>query len=84
MEELHTYLRKYQTLKPPQQSKIKLFLQVVYDECGITLTEKVVSLTRGGVSVRCHPTVRSELMQCAPKVLATLHKEHNIHLAFIR
>jgi hypothetical protein len=84
MHELQKYLSKYLTLTPPEASKVKLLVSVIRDECGITLTESAVTLRRGGAMISCHPTVRSELAQCIPHVLATLHTKHNVHLAFLR
>lgn len=82
--ELYKYLEQYKNLKPPHESEVKLLIKTIYDECGITLSEKEVSLRRGGAVVTCHPTVRSELLQFVPQVITTLHKKHKIRLSFIR
>ena len=84
MKELFKYLIKYKTLSPPHASTKKILVSIICDECGISLTEKSISFSRGGVHITCHPTVRSELVCCAPRILSILHREHNIHLAFIR
>lgn len=84
MEDLQKYLGKYQQLTPPEKSKKKLLISVIQDECGILLTEKAISLTRGGVIVSCHPTIRSELTQCVPRILSLLQHKHNLRLNFIR
>jgi len=83
MKELRTYLDKYKSLTPPEASISKIFLDVVYRECGLQLTTHHIRLVRGGVHLECHPTMRSELLTCAPRVLRILHKKHNVHLAFI-
>jgi len=82
--ELKQYLDKYKNLKPPHESEIKLLIQTIHDECGISLSEKEISVRRGGAIISCHPTVRSELLQFAPQVINTLLKKHNIRIAFIR
>lgn len=84
MDELVKYLARYKNLQPPQASKVKLVIQAVQDECGVTLIEKNVSIRRGGVVLSCHPTVRSELLQCAPQIITTLHKKYNLRVSFIR
>jgi hypothetical protein len=82
--ELSKYLARYKNLEPPQTSTVKLLIQTIRDECGITLTEKEVALSRGGAVISCHPVVRSELLQYASQVITTLHKKHNIRLSYIR
>ncbi len=84
MELASSYLAKYARLEPPQASTKKLLVQVIRDECGITLTERSVSLSRGGAILSCHPTERSELARCVPQILTLLQHEHNVRLSFIR
>ncbi|HCC05566.1 TPA: hypothetical protein DEP58_04700 [Patescibacteria group bacterium] len=84
MEELKTYLARYKNLKAPHASTIKLLIQTVNDECGITLIEKNVSIRQGGVVLSCHPTVRSELLQNSTHIISLLHKKYNVRISFIR
>ena len=84
MEGILTYLSRYKQLTPPNKSKIKTFVVVVNDETGITLEEKEVSVKRSGVLLSCHPTVRSEVLRSAPRILTILNKKHNIRFSFIR
>ena len=84
MEELRTYLTRYKNLKPPHASTIKLLIETVGDECGITLTEKNISIRQGGVVLSCHPTVRSELLQNSTHIITLLHKKYNVRISFIR
>jgi hypothetical protein len=84
MYELQQYLQKYRTLAPPEASVRKVLLSVLKDECGLEFEEQSFTLQQGGVFVSCHPTVRSELLRMAPRILNTLHHVHNIRLSFIR
>ncbi len=84
MYELQQYLQKYRTLAPPEASVRKVLALVLKDECGLDLQERDFTLQQGGVFVSCHPTLRSELMRIAPRILTTLHNTHNIRLSFIR
>jgi len=84
MEELKMYLTRYKNLKPPHASTIKLLIQTVNDEYGITLIEKNIKIHNGGVMLTCHPTVRSEVMQNATYIISLLHKKHNVRISFIR
>ncbi len=84
MDELSSYLDKYKHLVPPEASKSKVLIDVVYKECGIALKEGDIKIVHNGVHLTCHPTVRSELSRCTPQILKALHKQHNIHFAFIR
>ena len=84
MDDLQAYLRKYLNLVPPEASKRKILSEVIYKECGIKLKEADITMSGNGVRVNCHPTVRSELARCTSKILSALHKDHGIHIAFIR
>lgn len=84
MDGILKYLKRYNNLIPPEKSKKKFLIQAVQDECGITLAEKEITIRREGVILSCHPTVRSELNQCAPRVIEALLKKHNIRVSFIR
>jgi|GEM_PF-4193254 len=84
MKELQKYLQKYKNLTPPEASKKKVLIDAIRSECGITLTENDIALIGGGARLSCHPTVRSEIAQCAPRVLGVLHGEYGVHLAYLR
>lgn len=84
MDGILKYLKRYKNLVPPEKSKKKFLIQTIHDECGIVLTEKEITIRREGVILSCHPTVRSELTRCAPRVIETLLKKHNIRISFIR
>ena len=84
MEVARNYLSKYSQLTPPQATRTRLVVEVIQDECGITLPIQHIEIRRGGVVLTCHPTVRCELMRHVPTVLEVLHKKHNLRLAFIR
>jgi hypothetical protein len=84
MKELLTYLSKYKNLVPPQASKKKVLTALFRDECGVNISEKEIVLSRGGVHLKCHPTVRTEIAHCAPRILSILHKEHGLHFGYIR
>lgn len=84
METVTSYLAKYAKLVPPEGSKKKLLIRVVRDECGVSLEEHAIRLQGGGAFLSCHPTIRTEIALCAPSVLATLHREHGVRLAFLR
>lgn len=84
MQNIFTYLSKYKNLIPPEESKKKIIIQSIQDECGIKVSKKEISLRGGGVTLTCHPTIKSELSQCAPRVINTLLTQHNIRISFIR
>jgi hypothetical protein len=84
MDTIFKYLSRYKNLTPPEASKKKIVIQVIQDECGIQITEKEIQIKREGVLLSCHPTVRSELTRCAPRVIHTLLKKHNVRISFIR
>jgi hypothetical protein len=84
MYTLGQFLAKYESLAPPQQSTLRLVVQVVYDECGVELEEKDVSLVRGGIMLACHPILRIEVARSAAQILTTLHERHAVRLSFIR
>jgi len=84
MDGILTYLNRYKNLTPPNKSKIKTFVSVVSDEIGILIEEENVSIKRNGVLLDCHPTVRSEVVRSAPKIINILNSKHNIRLSFIR
>lgn len=84
MDELVKYLDRYKNLKPPHASTVKLLIQTIQDECGISLIEKNIAIRRGGAILTCHPTIRSELLQYTPQIIAILHKKHNVRISFIR
>lgn len=84
MNGLGSYLDKYKHIKAPESSKRKVLVEVVRTECGISLKESEVMITRGGIRLACHPTVRSEIARHTPNILNILHKQHGIHVAFIQ
>ncbi len=84
MNGIGSYLDKYKHIKPPESSKRKVLVEVVRAECGVLLKESEVMITRGGVRLSCHPTVRSEIARHAPVILDVLHKRHGVHIAFIQ
>lgn len=74
MFELGNYLAKYRNLEPPQASVTRLLVEIVRDECGVTLEEGMVSIRNSTAFLSCHPALRSELRLCAPRVLAELQR----------
>ena len=84
MEVLQQYLLKYKKLAPPQATKAKLIAKVIQDECGVSLDSETITVRRGGATLSCHPTVRSEVVRCVPRVLEVLQRDHNVRLSFIR
>jgi hypothetical protein len=84
MDTVSQFLAKYKQLAPPERTMLKFVQSVVYSECGITLEDAELKLSRGGVLLNCHPTVRSEIVRYTPHILSTLHRTHNIRLSFIR
>jgi hypothetical protein len=84
MQIAHDYLAKYRTLTPPQATKAKIVAKVIADECGIHIPHTEITIRRGGVSVECHPTVRSELARHTAHLMEVLQKEHNVRISFIR
>jgi len=84
MRELQNFLARYKNLTPPEGSKKKVLIETLYRECGVSFKEKDLTFRGGGVTLSCHPITRSEVIQCAPRVLEVLYKEHGIHIAFIR
>jgi len=84
MDNVVSFLAKYKNLTPPEESTKKIIVEAIKHECGITLEKKDVSLKQGGVFLKCHPAVRSELLRCVPKIISTLSREYNIRLSYIR
>ena len=84
MDVVSKYLKKYKALAPPEGLKKKTVLQTIQSECGIQLNEKQLRFSGNGLFINCHPTIRSELRMCAPRVLRVLVEQHNLRLAFIR
>lgn len=84
MEGIFKYLARHKNLTPPHASKKKIFIETVRTECGIVVEESQIDITRGGIILSCHPTVRSELVRAAPQLLGELQKKHNIRFSFIR
>jgi len=84
MDSLVKYLSRYKNLKPPHESTIKLLIKTIGDECGVNLSDKDISIRRGGAIISCHPTARSEVSRSAPQIINILNKKHKIRLSFIR
>lgn len=84
MDLAQNYLAKYKSLTPPQASRAKIIASAIEDECGIVLTHTEIEIRRGGAVLSCHPTIRSEVMRCAPTILETLYCKHKIRLSFLR
>ncbi len=84
MEGLGAYLARYRSLEPPHASMARMVCAVVRDECGITLSEKELRFTQGGVLLSCHPVVRSEVVVHAPRILAILREKHGVRLSHVR
>lgn len=84
MELAQNYLAKYKALTPPQATKTKAIAQVISDECGIVIPHEHISIRRGGATLTCHPTIRSELLRHASRIMDVLHREHNVRVSFIR
>ncbi len=84
MEGIKKYLRRHKGLVPPQESAKRLCIEIIQNECGISLGEKELSIRNGGVHLSCHPTVRSEVIHNAPIILSTLCQKHNVRISYIR
>ena len=84
---MHTpgdYLAKYRTLVPPEASVRRALIATIRDECGIDLTEREVVIKNSGAMIASHPTVRSEVVRMAPRILTVLREHHAMRLSFIR
>jgi len=84
MDTIGKYLQKYFKLAPPEGVKKKTLIQVIKDECGVTLTEEQIRIHKEGFFLQCHPTVRSEVLQHTTHILQVLHEKHNTRVSFIR
>jgi hypothetical protein len=84
MELLGQYLSKYKDLTPPDASAKKALVALIHDVCGIHITEKAITIRYGGANIRCHPTERSEIARCAPRILHELQHTYNVRLSYLR
>jgi hypothetical protein len=84
MDGVQKFLARYKNLTPPEASKQKCLIDVIREECGISLEERHVMIRGNGAHLACHPTVRGEIRLHTARILAALHEKHNVRLAFIR
>jgi hypothetical protein len=84
MDLLGNFLEKYSHLTPPEGSKKKVFIEVVSRECGITLKEKNITFTNGGVFLSCHPIIKKEIISQGSDILQRMREDFNIHATFIK
>ena len=84
MDSIQKHLQKYSKLTPPEESKKKVILKTLKDECGILLEEKQIKLFKEGVFLNCHPTIRSEIIQQQRAIITALLEKHQIRISFIR
>ncbi len=84
MDCLVNFLDKYKSLKPPHESTIKMLIEAIKDECGVSVDYSDVKISRGGAIISCHPAVRSEIIRNSSYIIKTLNSKYNIRLSFLR